>query len=72
MSSAMGYGFQGQGQSESVGAIFLGWLLGVLSPLIVDRIRNRYQEDEIRDGVYSELRELRFTLLVQHPVNCFH
>ena len=50
--------------SESVGAIFLGWLLGVLSPLIVDRIRNRYQEDEIRDGVYSELRELRFTLLV--------
>ncbi len=47
---------------ETVGAIFLGWLLGLLSPLIVDAIRKHNREKEVREGIYTELRDLRLCM----------
>lgn len=46
----------------TVGAIILGWLLGLLSPAIVDVIRRYYRQREIRSGIIGELAELRFRM----------
>lgn len=46
----------------TVGAIILGWLLGLLSPVIVGAIQRHYREREIRNGIISELAELRFRM----------
>lgn len=45
---------------EAVLFVVLGWLLGLLSPLIVDAVRNRRRKREIAEGVRTELSELRF------------
>lgn len=47
---------------STVGAILLGWLLGLLSPIIVDRIRTRYREKEVKEGIFTELRDLRLRM----------
>jgi len=47
----------------TLGAIFLGWLLGMLSPPIVDRIRNRYKEQEVKRAIFTELRDLQLRLV---------
>lgn len=47
---------------ETVGAIFLGWLLGLLSPAIVSRIQSHYREREIRKSIITELTDLRFRM----------
>lgn len=49
---------------SAVGAILLGWLLGLLSPVIVDRIRRRHREKEVKEGIFTELRDLRFRMVV--------
>ncbi len=39
--------------------LFLGWLLGLLSPIIVDAITKRHRNVEIRKAIISELGEAR-------------
>lgn len=47
---------------NSILLVLLGWLLGLLGPVIVDAIRRRYRNKEIRTAVLSELFEARFRL----------
>lgn len=47
---------------NSILLVFLGWLLGLLGPVIVDAIRRRYRNTEIRKAILSELSEARFRL----------
>lgn len=47
---------------EAVAFVVVGWLLGLLSPLIVERLRRPYQRQELIDSVLSELDEMRFTM----------
>lgn len=42
--------------------LLLGWLLGILSPLIVDRVKRRYQIDDVKRGILTELKEARSRL----------
>src|SRR6266576_3827648 len=43
-------------------SLILGWLLGILSPLIVDRVRRRYQIDDVKRGILTELKDARSRL----------
>lgn len=45
---------------QSLLFVGLGWLLGLLGPVIVDAIRRHYVRDEIRTAIVSELSEARF------------
>jgi hypothetical protein len=47
---------------EAVGAILLGWLLGLLGPIIVGASQRRYREKEVREGILTELRDLRLRM----------
>lgn len=47
---------------DTLGAIILGWLLGLLSPMIVDTIRKRYRKKEVRQGIITELSDLRLRM----------
>src|SRR5688572_594409 len=47
----------------TVGSIILGWLLGLLAPVIVDLIRQAYREKEIREAIHTEVRELGLILI---------
>ena len=42
--------------------VFLGWLLGVVGPVITDGIKTRYRNTKIRKAVITELKEARFRL----------
>jgi hypothetical protein len=42
--------------------LILGWLLGILSPLIVERVRKQYQTNEVKQGIITELKETRSRL----------
>ena len=42
--------------------ILLGWLLGLLSPGIAERIRRKYRKTELIACVLGELRELQYTM----------
>lgn len=42
--------------------ILFGWLLGLLSPGIVERIRRRYRQADLVAAVISELRELQYIM----------
>jgi hypothetical protein len=46
----------------TIGAIILGWLLGLLSPIIVATVQRHYRHREIRSGIIGELGELRFRM----------
>ncbi|MBI5471861.1 MAG: hypothetical protein HY961_05900 [Ignavibacteriae bacterium] len=48
--------------TEKVVFVLLGWLLGLLSPLIVDTIRKRIEVSEICTALREELSELRYQL----------
>lgn len=43
--------------------LFLGWLLGLLSPIIVDKIRKKHKLEEIKGGLISELDEVKCRLV---------
>ncbi|MFX0090795.1 MAG: hypothetical protein ACFFBD_03445 [Candidatus Hodarchaeota archaeon] len=43
--------------------ILFGWLLGLLSPLIVDLVKKHYKKNEIRAGIIAELDEIRARLI---------
>lgn len=42
--------------------ILFGWLLGLLAPAISERIKRRYQREEIRAAIEVELYEIRYRL----------
>jgi len=44
---------------DAVLLVLLGWLLGLMGPLLVDRIRRQYRNAEIRRAVLAELIEVR-------------
>src|SRR5215831_14541579 len=43
--------------------LLAGWLLGLLSPQIVETIGRRYRRPELMRSIYVELDELRYKLL---------
>lgn len=47
---------------ESVLFALLGWLFGLLSPGIAERIRRSYRSSEVQKAIATELGELRYTL----------
>lgn len=44
--------------------VFLGWLLGLLGPIIVDVIKTRHKNIEIRKAIIAELNETRLRLAI--------
>ncbi|MCR4334767.1 MAG: hypothetical protein NUV47_03530 [Patescibacteria group bacterium] len=44
--------------------LVLGWLFGLLSPIIVDAIRNRRESIIIKKALISELQEFRYRLML--------
>ncbi len=47
---------------EKVLFLFLGWLLGMLSPIVVDAIRRRREVKEVKIALLTELSDLQFRL----------
>src|SRR5215510_2779259 len=48
---------------EKIILLILGWLIGLLSPIIVDVIRKRREAKELTVALYSELHELQYRLV---------
>lgn len=42
--------------------LLVGWLMGLLSPLIIDAIRHRRERKEIKQAIITELQELQYRL----------
>jgi hypothetical protein len=49
-------------QLETILAILLGWLLGLLTPAIAERIRRQYKRHELMNAVVDEMLGLQHTL----------
>src|SRR5260221_993003 len=49
-------------QFDRLPYLFVGWLMGLLAPAIVDRIRRNYRAAELMEAVVIELRELQYTM----------
>ncbi|MBI3778746.1 MAG: hypothetical protein HY274_07535 [Gammaproteobacteria bacterium] len=47
---------------NEIALVILGWLLGLLSPLVVQGIRNEYRRREIEKGILAELVDVRFRM----------
>ena len=47
---------------KELGLIVFGWLLGLLGPGIVDAIKKRYQRNEVKAAIDSELSEIQYRL----------
>lgn len=47
---------------NNVGMLLIGWLLALLSPSIVQGIRNEYRSREIRSGIELEFKELLYRM----------
>lgn len=50
-------------RSVDVLSIILGWLLGILSPVIVSRITRQYKRDDLYKGIMKEVDHIRERLL---------
>ena len=42
--------------------LFIGWLFGLLSPVIVDEIRRRRSSKKAKSAIFTELTEIRLKL----------
>jgi len=42
--------------------LFLGWVLGTISPAIAERIQRIFRKREIKDAIYLEMRDLKVKL----------
>jgi len=51
-------------------SVFLGWLLGMLSPIIVSRIQRRYTKSDLHVGITNELRSVRYRLACTAHLLC--
>lgn len=49
-------------------SIILGWLLGILSAVIIEKIKKYFSKREIKVGIISELKELQLRL----AATCFY
>ena len=49
---------------------FLGWLLGMLSPVIVSRIQRKYTKKDLHVGIINELRSIRYRLVCTAHLLC--
>lgn len=47
---------------EQILYLLLGWLFGLLSPNLVERLRRPCQRDELVSSVWAELDEMRYTM----------
>ena len=47
---------------KTILSIFLGWILGLLSPPIVELIQRRYRRSELRRSLFIELEGLRVSI----------
>ena len=52
------------GELKDYALLGFGWLLGILSPAVVERVRRAYRRDEIARGLAIELHDLRFRLVL--------
>lgn len=52
------------GYKMSILYIFLGWLLGLSSLPITERIKRHYQKQDVRCGIISELKEMKVRLVL--------
>ena len=43
--------------------LILGWLLGLLSPVILDWIKNRKKKKELRESFFNDLNDIRGRLI---------
>ena len=58
---------------ETVSLIFLGWLLGILSPVIIDKNRRARSIRELKPLLKAELKELQYTLtMVSYDIHMHH
>jgi hypothetical protein len=44
-------------------SIFMGWLLGMLSPVVVSRISRKYNRNDLQAGILKEISHIRERLL---------
>ena len=49
-------------QGVNIFYLLLGWLLGILSPLIIDRVKRHHQKEEFKKGLLVELEDVRYRL----------
>jgi hypothetical protein len=49
-------------QFDRLPYLFVGWLMGLLAPAIVDRIRRNYRASALRKAIIADLHELQFTM----------
>jgi hypothetical protein len=47
---------------STIVTIFFGWLLGLLTPGVAERIRRPYRRHDLMRAVVDEMRELQFTM----------
>ena len=50
------------GDFEKILTLLLGWLLGLLSPALHERIRRGYRRSELSKALHAELSERRFDM----------
>ena len=43
--------------------LIMGWLLGLLSPVILDWIKNRKKKKELRESFFNDLNDIRGRLI---------
>lgn len=43
--------------------LFIGWLLGLLGPQIVDKIKKHYTKQELFNGIKAEIKESQYRLI---------
>lgn len=49
--------------TDNIIFLLIGWLLGIFSPLIYDEVKKRQHRKEIRIGILTEFKELRYKLM---------
>jgi hypothetical protein len=55
---------------EKLHLLTLGWLLGLLGPVVTDAIRKRRENSQVRFAVFAELREVSYKLaLANYLIN---
>ena len=54
----------------NLGSISLGWLLGMLSPVVVSRIQRKYTKKDLYLGIANELRSLKYRLVCTAHILC--
>lgn len=54
--------------SLDIGSIILGWLFGILSPVIVSRITRRYKRNDLHAGIIKEINHINLRLIFAYDL----